>query len=68
MKPFRPRREKPLFFSIRIYSREATILDVRDQALTSKNWHETMDIMDHKGALPPPSIQRNIKEMLEKHL
>jgi hypothetical protein len=66
MKAARPRRQKPLYFSLCVESREASIVDVKDIPMT--RWHEVMDVLDKKGALPKPSMKRNILEMIERGL
>lgn len=41
-------------------------MDVKDIPMT--RWHEVMDVLDKKGALPKPSMKRNILEMIERGL
>lgn len=66
MRQHKPRKAKPLFFDLRVYGREATIVEVKDQPVTK--WHEVIGILEHKDAIPPKTPKQNIIEMIEKGL
>jgi hypothetical protein len=66
MKQQLPRRQKPLFFSLIVHSRETTIIDVKE--ISMNKWHETMDILSKKGAIPKETAHRQIVQMIEKGL
>lgn len=66
MKFLRPRKDKPLFFDLRVYGRDTTLLDVKAMPVTK--WHDTMNDLEHKGALPKKTPKQNILEMMNKGL
>jgi hypothetical protein len=49
-----------------VHGREVTLLDVKERPITE--WHDTMDVLEHKGVIPPKTPRRNILEMIEKRL